>query len=39
MISFIKAGVVVTNNSGSNEYLFAENGSFTFTFVDPAGNT
>ena len=30
--------VKVTNNKGSFEYTFKENGSFTFEFVDRAGN-
>lgn len=31
-------GVVVTNNNGRKEYLFTDNGEFTFEFVDRAGN-
>lgn len=31
--------VTVTNNNGSASYTFTENGSFTFKFVDAAGNT
>ncbi|WP_158560401.1 Ig-like domain-containing protein [Paenibacillus contaminans] len=31
--------VTITNNGGSNSYTFLANGSFTFTFVDEAGNT
>ncbi|MGE5403746.1 MAG: hypothetical protein ACM3PP_02295, partial [Candidatus Saccharibacteria bacterium] len=31
--------VTVTNNGGSGTYTFSENGSFTFEFVDAAGNT
>jgi hypothetical protein len=31
--------VTVTNNEGSPAYTFADNGSFTFEFVDEAGNT
>ena len=31
--------VTVTNNNGSFEYTFDKNGSFTFEFVDRAGNT
>jgi len=31
-------GVEVTNNGGSNEHVFTENGTFTFEFVDQAGN-
>ena len=30
--------VTVTNNNGSFEYTFEENGTFTFEFVDKAGN-
>ena len=30
--------VTVTNNGGSTSYTFADNGSFTFEFVDAAGN-
>ncbi|MGE5418417.1 MAG: hypothetical protein ACM3UZ_16885 [Acidobacteriota bacterium] len=30
--------VTVTNNGGSTEYTFTDNGSFTFEFVDAAGN-
>ncbi|GMX61935.1 hypothetical protein Elgi_17390 [Paenibacillus elgii] len=30
--------VTVTNNGGSTSYTFSENGSFTFEFVDAAGN-
>lgn len=29
----------ITNNNGSNSYIFTENGEFTFTFQDRAGNT
>jgi hypothetical protein len=31
--------VTITNNGGSSSYTFTENGSFTFDFVDAAGNT
>jgi len=31
-------GVVITNNGGKNTYTFKENGTFTFEFVDKAGN-
>ncbi|WNR45408.1 cadherin-like beta sandwich domain-containing protein [Paenibacillus roseipurpureus] len=31
--------VTITNNGGSNTYTFTENASFTFEFVDAAGNT
>lgn len=30
--------VVITNNDGKNTYTFTENDSFTFEFVDKAGN-
>nr|WP_261306515.1 DUF6359 domain-containing protein [Paenibacillus andongensis] len=30
--------VTITNNSGSTSYTFADNGSFTFEFIDAAGN-
>ena len=31
--------VKVTNNNGSNSYIFTKNGEFVFEFVDEAGNT
>ncbi len=31
--------VTITNNGGALEYVFTENGNFTFEFVDAAGNT
>ncbi|MBP9867099.1 MAG: hypothetical protein KBC41_03435, partial [Candidatus Pacebacteria bacterium] len=31
--------ITVTNNGGSTSHTFTTNGSFTFTFVDLAGNT
>ncbi|HAB66927.1 MAG TPA: hypothetical protein DCE23_06125, partial [Firmicutes bacterium] len=31
--------ITITNNNGSNTYLFTKNGEFTFEFVDKAGNT
>jgi hypothetical protein len=31
--------VTITNNGGSKSYTFTQNGSFTFSFVDAAGNT
>lgn len=31
--------VTITNNDGSNTYVFEDNGEFTFEFVDEAGNT
>jgi len=30
--------ITITNNNGKNTYTFTENGSFTFEFVDKAGN-
>lgn len=38
VISFNET-VTITNNNGSNTYLFADNGDFTFEFVDEAGNS
>lgn len=32
-------GVTITNNSGSNTYVFTESGSFTFTFENEQGAT
>ncbi|MDF2648478.1 MAG: hypothetical protein K0Q73_4283 [Paenibacillus sp.] len=31
--------VTIINNGGSDSYVFSENGSFTFEFMDAAGNT
>ncbi|MFZ5597042.1 MAG: hypothetical protein ACOY31_08540 [Bacillota bacterium] len=31
--------ITVTNNGGSRQYTFTQNGSFTFEFKDAAGNT
>ena len=31
--------ITITNNSGSDTYTFNASGSFTFEFVDDAGNT
>ncbi len=31
--------ITITNNGGSDEYVFNDNGEFTFEFVDRAGNT
>lgn len=31
--------ITITNNGGSDRYIFSENGSFTFEFKDAAGNT
>lgn len=30
--------IIITNNNASREYIFTENGEFTFEFVDMAGN-
>ena len=30
--------ITVTNNNGSKEYIFTDNGSFTFEYVDDYGN-
>jgi hypothetical protein len=30
--------VTITNNNGASSYTFSQNGSFTFEFVDKAGN-
>ncbi len=30
--------IIITNNNASREYIFTENGEFTFEFVDLAGN-
>ncbi|MDD2537208.1 MAG: hypothetical protein PHU61_01805, partial [Candidatus Absconditabacteria bacterium] len=38
-IAFNKTGVTITNNGGSPSYVFTENGSFTFEFIDVYGNT
>ena len=37
-IEFDKANVTITNNEGNNTYTFTDNGSFTFEFIDGAGN-
>ncbi|HLT85910.1 MAG TPA: hypothetical protein VKZ62_00240 [Georgenia sp.] len=34
----VNGPVTITNNGGSNEYTFTENGQFTFEFVDALGN-
>lgn len=31
--------ITITNNSGSNQYVFTGNGTFTFNYIDVAGNT
>jgi len=38
-ISFVKTWVTVTNNSGLVSYVFTGDWSFTFEFIDAAGNT
>lgn len=38
-ITFNKEDVTITNNEGKNTYTFTDNGTFTFNFVDKAGNT
>ncbi|MDR2541350.1 MAG: hypothetical protein LBD11_06410 [Candidatus Peribacteria bacterium] len=37
-VSFVKTGVVVTSTGGTS-HLFTGDGTWTFTFQDPAGNT
>ncbi|MDE5666944.1 MAG: hypothetical protein K2I29_01745, partial [Clostridia bacterium] len=37
-VSFDKDGVTVTNNGGKTTYTFTQNGTFTFEYVDGAGN-
>ena len=37
-ITWFSELTTITNNDWSNEYIFAENGSFVFEFVDAAGN-
>ncbi len=34
----LRDGITVTNNNGNNVYVFTENGSFTFEYVDEYGN-
>ena len=34
----VENGVVITNNGGKNTYVFTENGTFVFEFIDEAGN-
>ena len=31
--------VTITNNGGLDQYTFTTNGTFTFEFMDEAGNT
>jgi hypothetical protein len=35
---FSQTWIIITNNSGSNEYTFYNNGDFTFYFQDSSGN-
>ena len=37
-ITFNKEDVTITNNEGNNEYVFEENGTFTFEYMDSEGN-
>ena len=37
-ITFNRDDVTITNNDGSNEYIFEENGTFTFEYIDSEGN-
>ncbi len=37
-IKFNEEDVIITNNDRKNTYTFTENGTFTFQFVDKAGN-
>ncbi len=39
ILTWYSENLTITNNSGLNNYLFTGNGSFTFDFVDAAGNT
>ena len=38
-VTFDREGTIVTNNNGSNQHTFEENGEFTFEFVGPYGNS
>jgi len=38
ILSFSGSNATITNNGGNAAYTFTENGSFTFTFKDAAGN-
>ncbi len=40
VIATVKANedITITNNGGKDSYIFIENGTFTFEFVDKAGN-
>ena len=37
-ITFNRDDVTITNNDGSNQYVFEENGTFTFEYIDNEGN-
>ena len=37
-ITFNRDDVTITNNDGSNVYVFEENGTFTFEYIDSEGN-
>ena len=37
-ITFNRDDVTITNNDGSNEYVFEKNGTFTFEYIDSEGN-
>ena len=37
-ITFNRDDVTITNNEGKNEYVFEENGTFTFEYIDGDGN-
>jgi hypothetical protein len=36
-IGFNKDGITITNNGGSSDYTFTNNGDFTFTYKDIYG--
>ena len=38
-ITFNRNDVTITNNDGSNQYVFEANGEFTFEYVDSEGNS
>ena len=38
-LTWASESITVTNNGGSTSYVFTTNGSFTFEYVDAAGNT
>ncbi len=39
ILTWLSEAATITNNNGSNEYIFTENGSFVFEFIDSAWNT